>query len=383
VGTRKSKCYVNFLGCEKRKLDAQRVINYFRANGYSLASQSADADVVVFLTCAFCDKYENFSIAKLDKIYKQKKHAAPFIVGGCLPAINPDRLKSYPDAIQIQTRELDILDTLLQISVPMSAIGDPNTTIFDQKGSFMPQAAGFKSPAEINYEAAKKGYKIRINWGCLGRCAYCVTRFAEKTLKSKHISEILCEFQQGLDAGFTTFFLTGGDTGAYGLDLGTSIVDLLQQIFAIPGNYTIHFHDFGVHWLCSNFVKLLPLLQANQDKLGCFCFPIQSGSDRILRLMRRSYSAEMLYATLLPLKSLVPSLKLGTHFIVGFPGEADDDFQRTAQLLRDLPFDFVEVYRYKDHVRADSRTLPNKVPDDVILQRNAHLDQIFREKFAS
>jgi MiaB/RimO family radical SAM methylthiotransferase len=381
--TIKKKCYVNYLGCEKRKLDAQRVINYLRANGYSLASESADADVIVFLTCAFCNKYEDFSVAKLDKIYRQKKPTALMIVGGCLPAINPNRLASYSDAIQIQARDLDAIDSLLQSTVPVCSIADPNTTIFDQKGTIKLNESGFKSPAEIKYEEAKKGYKIRINWGCLGRCAYCVTRFAEKTLTSKPLDEILRSFQQGLDAGYTSFLFTGGDTGGYGLDLGTSIVNLLEHIFANPGNYTVNFHDFGVQWLCSNFSKLLPVFQANQDKLGCFCFPIQSGSNRILRLMRRSYTAEMLYAVLLPLKHFVPSIKIGTHFIVGFPGETDEDFELSAQMLREIPFDFVEVYRYADHTKADSTSLPNKVSPEVILQRNATLEDIFRKKFAA
>ena len=247
----------------------------------------------------------------------------------------------------------------------------------------MPQTSGFKSPAETEYEAAKRGYKIRISWGCLGDCAYCVTRYAEKRLESKPIDAVLNEFQRGLDAGITSFFFTGGDTGAYGLDRGTSIVQLLRRVFALPGNYTVHFHDFGVQWLISQFSQLLPIFQANPHKLGCFCFPIQSGSNRILRRMHRSYAAEAIYATLLPLKAQVPTMKIGTHFIVGFPGETEADFQQTQQMLRDIPFDFVEVYRYKDHARANSNAYPNKVPKEIILQRNAMLDQIFRDKFFS
>jgi threonylcarbamoyladenosine tRNA methylthiotransferase CDKAL1 len=378
----KKKCYVNYLGCEKRKLDAQRVVNYLRANGYGLTSRSADADVVVFLTCAFCTKYENYSVAKLEKIYQQKRAGATFVVGGCLPAINPGRLAPFPDAIQIQARELPVLDTILQAHVPMRDIADPNTTIFDTRDEALPRQVGFKSPAELEYQAAKRGYKIRVDWGCLGNCSYCVTRLAEGHLTSKAEDQVVHEFQQGIDAGFRLFFLTGGDAGAYGIDLGSSIVALLKRILEIPGEYVIHFHDFGVQWLIKYFPALLPVFQSHSEKLGCFCFPVQSGSNRILKLMRRPYTSEEVFKTLMQLKKLVPSIKIGTHFIVGFPGETEDDFQLTTHMLREISFDFVEVYRYKDHDRADSHAFSNKVPRDKILGRNAILDQIFQEKFA-
>jgi len=378
----KKKCYVNYLGCEKRKLDAQRIVNFLRANGYRLTSRSADADVVVFLTCAFCNKYENYSVAKLEKIYTQKRAGATFVVGGCLPAINPGRLAPFPDAIQIQARELPVLDTILQSHVPMADIADPNTTIIDTRDEALPRQVGFKSPAELEYQAAKRGYKIRLDWGCLGNCSYCVTRLAEGHLMSKTEDQVVHEFQQGVDAGFTSFFLTGGDAGAYGIDLGSSIVALLKRILEIPREYVIHFHDFGVQWLIQYFSALLPLFQNHCEKLGCFCFPAQSGSNRILKLMRRPYTAEAVYATFRAVKQLVPSIKIGTHFIVGFPGETEDDFQQIAQMLREIPFDFVEIYRYKDHDRADSCAFANKIPRDTILERNAILDQIFREKFA-
>lgn len=382
MATSKRKCYVNYLGCEKRKLDAQRIINYLRANGYGLTSRSADAEVVVFLTCAFCNKYENYSVAKLEKIYAQRQPGATFIIGGCLPAINPSRIAPYTDGIQIQVRELDALDNILHTHILMREIPDPNTTIFDKKDDALPRTSGFKSPAEVEYEAAKRGYKIRINWGCLGNCSYCVTRLAEGHLTSKAEDKVLTEFQQGLDAGFTSFFLTGGDAGAYGLDFGSSIVGLLAKILEIPGKYTLHFHDFGMQWLIRYFSELLSLFQRHREKLGCFCFPIQSGSNRILELMRRPYTVEDVVSSLLALKKEIPTIKIGTHFIVGFPGESEEDFRQTTHLLKEIPFDFLEVYRYKDHDRADSHVFSHKVSWNVICERNAILDNIFWEKIS-
>ncbi len=378
----KKKCYVNFLGCEKRKLDAQRVIDYLRANEYGLTSRIADAEVVVFLTCAFCNKYENYSVAKLGKIYAQKQPGTTFIVGGCLPTINPGALAPFPETIQIPTRELDNLDRILHTQVLMETIPDPNTTIFDKKDDALPLPKGFKSPAQCQYEAAKRGFKIRIDWGCLGNCAYCVTRLAEGSLRSKSIELVLNELKRGLEAGSSSFFFTGGDAGAYGLDVGSSIVNLLSKILAIEGHFVIHFHDFGIQWLLRYLNELLPLFQANVDKLGCFCFPIQSGSNRILKLMRRPYTKEEIYSTLHRLKLVIPTLKIGTHFIVGFPGESEADFQQTIHMIRDLPFDFIEVYRYADHERADSNDFAEKVPAHQIIVRNEILDQIFQEKIS-
>ena len=366
---------VHYHGCEKRKLDAQRILNYFTVNGYKATPEVRNADIVVFVTCAFNQSHQDISLEKLQKLYSQLQGDTQMVISGCLPAINPPSIASFPGVVTIGPRDLGKFDGLIHAKVPFESIKDPNETVFEGKHS-RPRPIRMKISPEDNfdgdgeievketarwaYEQARSSFKIRLNEGCLGNCAYCVTRYATGALQSKPLPMVLQEFKDGRSKGESSFFFTGGDSGAYGLDLGITLVDFLQEIFMDPGDFQIHFHDFGIQWLIKYQEKLIPLLAANNKRLGCFSFPIQSGSDRVLSFMRRPYQAKQVIAVLNRLKKEAPNILIGTHFIVGFPGETEADFKQTVALLQEAAIDFVMIYRYTDHERADSHHFPNK-----------------------
>jgi ribosomal protein S12 methylthiotransferase len=388
---------VNYHGCEKRKLDAQRILNYFTANGYKSTPEVRNADIVVFVTCAFNQSHQDISLEKLQKLYSQLQRNTQMVVSGCLPAINPPSMASFPGIIAIGPRELDKFDGLINATVPFESIEDPNETVFEGKHS-RPRPIRVKISPEDNfegaceievketarwaYERARSSFKIRLNEGCLGNCAYCVTRYATGALQSKPLSVVLQEFKAGRSKGESSFFFTGGDSGAYGVDLGISIIDFLEEIFKDPGDFQIHFHDFGIQWLIKHQERLIPLLAANNSRLGCFSFPIQSGSDRVLSAMRRPYQAKPVIDTLNKLKKEAPNILIGTHFIVGFPGETEADFNQTIEMLQEAAIDFVMIYRYTDHERADSYNFSNKIDEKTVENRFERLSKFYYLKIA-
>ena len=126
--------------------------------------------------------------------------------------------------------------------------------------------------------------------------------------------------------------------------------------------------------------QLLPLFQTQGVHIGSFIFPIQSGSDSILKAMNRPYRIQAVYDVISKLKSLVPDIKIGTHFIVGFPGKSEADFAQTQEIVRLLPFNFVVVFRYSQNPRADSFKFPGKIPAEIIDQRAIELQAIFNQK---
>lgn len=376
----KYKCYVNFLGCEKRKLDTQRIIDYLRQNGFTLSPKVKDAHIVIFVTCGFCEKYEDWSISKMEKIYKQKDKNAIFVICGCLTSINPERLKQFPDAIHIPTRNLEKLDSVIEPKIKMEDIPDTNITLFD-KQPLSCNSKRLKTEGQILYERAKKGFKIRINWGCLGNCSYCVTKLAEQRLQSKPKEKVIEEFNKGLKEGYKSFFITGGDVGAYGIDRLETIVTLLEIIFKSKEQFKLHFQDFGIHWLYKYKEELIPLFKENSEKLGCICLPIQSGSNRILNLMNRPYIIEKIVPLLTQLKEELPNAYIGTHFIVGFPGETEEDFEKSVYLVQKIKFDFLNVFIYTDHKLAESYLYPDKVPNEIAIKRYKRLIQVFEDLF--
>ncbi len=376
---RKKTVFFDVIGCEKRKLDGQRLLSYFKENNYRFTTAINTAEICVLVTCGFRESYQDISLKKFQKIVRSANNQARFIVAGCYGIIAPEKFcqlmmdshRNPTDLIFLSPTDLAQIDTILGIDcqVSFNTIPDPNLTVFDQKKNRHPEF--YSSPAHLEYQRAKQHYKLRINEGCLGKCSYCVVRLATGPLVSKPIAQIRLEFEQGLQKGHNIFFITGGDTGAYGQDFeeGANIVTLLSQLFQYPDDFTLYFHDFGIQWFIRYQNDLIPLFKANPSRLGCINLPIQSGSDKILRLMNRDYIHADLIKVLTQIKREIPSLKIGTHVIVGFPGETEIDFQQTVALIREVPFDFIIPFQYTDDPKAPSYFFPNKIDSYIKKER--------------
>jgi len=374
------KAYVDFIGCEKRKLDAQRVIDYLVSNEQEITPLD-DADLVVMVTCGFSTEFEDACVERLDQIRSQMKEGARLVIGGCLPSINMGRLASLGDFDTFSPTDLDELN-LVPGKVPMSTIPDPNRTIFDTR-DWVRVHGEERTAAHQAYEKSKEGFKLRINWGCLGNCSYCVIKQATGKLRSKPTNKIMEEFEIGIKAGERTAFVTGGDPGAWGLDWGDNITVLLLELMKVKGDFQLFFHDFNIHWLIRYQNDLIPLIRKHQKKFGGLCIPVQSGSNNVLRAMRRPYTAEEARRTLVRMKKEAPAVQLGTHLIVGFPGESEDDFNATLDFIRDVDLDFLMCYKYSDNSLAHAFNLSDKVPQYEIARRHEIVMTTFKEKIGS
>ncbi len=373
--------YVNYIGCEKRKLDAQRILDYLIANNFKQTEDFKNANLVIYITCAFCKEYEDWSIENIRKLYNNMKNGGILIVGGCLTSINPSRLKEFPNIIMLDVRNLDYLDLILKPRIPLDQIKDPNITCFENLKYETRKIDDRRTPTHIEYEEAKKGFKIRISYGCLGNCSYCVTRFATKSLKSKPLSVIKDELINAIQTNQKSIFITGGDTGAYGLDNSSNIVDLLRGLLSFEGDYKLYFHDFGVNWLIRYFRQLLPIFLDKKHNLRMFNFPIQSGSNKILKLMRRPYKIEDVIESLKILKEKFPEIKIGTHLIVGFPTETETDFMKSIKLIDKIHFDFLMVFKYSDNKLADSFKLTGKIDNIIKTKRYDYIMDKYYKNF--
>ena len=179
---------------------------------------------------------------------------------------------------------------------------------------------------------------IRISLGCLGACSYCSKRFYSGKLQSKGFENILNEFKSGLKQGYKNFYLLTEDAGCYGLDINTNIVNLLQRLFESGKDYDfkIVLSNINAQWFIKFYDELLPIFVNNQSKINYVHIPVESGSNRILKLMNRPYSIEDVKEKLLSLKISAPSLSLVTDIIVGFPQENEADFLETKEFLKTI-----------------------------------------------
>ena len=363
---KKKFVYVDYIGCEKRKLDSQRIINYFLINKYELTENLKISDIIVIITCAFNKEFEDLSIKKINQLYNSRKSNSKIIISGCLPSINRKKFEEYKDLILIPILDINRFDEITHFKIKLNEIKDPNTTIFDKRKYCDKDINIYYTNARKLYEEAKRGFKIRICYGCLGNCSYCVTQLATGKLKSKSLEKIKEEFILGLKMNYSTFFLTGGDTGAYGIDRESSVCELFSELLKIQGNYKFFLHDFGIHWLIKYRDQIIPIIKEHEEKFEIINFPIQSVSNKVLKLMRRPYLIQNAIKSLKELKHEIPNLTLGTHIIIGFPGENENDFQDTLEFVETNYFDFIIFYKYSDHTLADSYNLPNKNSKEII-----------------
>jgi MiaB/RimO family radical SAM methylthiotransferase len=361
------RAYVGCVGCEQRQMDAERVRMFLQLNGYTVVEEPATSDLCILVTCAVDEHNETASLKALRGVAAAIRPQARLIVGGCLPSISPHKLADLEVSGTFSPRTMDSLDEVLGVPVRMRMreIKDPNRSVHDRASA--PDKDRL-TPRE-EYDRAKRGFKIRLNHGCLLSCSYCVIVNATGRLESVPHEDVIAAFKDGVNRGETTIMLVGGDSGAYGLDTGFTFANLLEQLLAVGGTHQVFIHDFNVNWLLRDMRDYARIFRKGSQRLRAMCLPVQSGSDDVLRRMRRPYKARDVVRALRWIRESAPHIALGTHMIAGFPGETEYDFEQSLGLLREVGFDFATCFRYSEHPRAPSACLEPKVSEAVKLNR--------------
>ena len=366
--------YLCALGCPRRGIDSQKIYNYLESNGYAFTEDYQHANLIVISTCAFVKDREDQSIQAINYYRDNRSDHSKIIVSGCLSKISPDMIEEYKDIDFLSPRELDNFDELIGAGIKFKDIPEPNKIyshpLFADLSAIPPKETKTRLNVRLDSEYDRDDlFTIRLARGCLGNCSYCAIKFAAGSLESKPIREIISEFKKGLSQGHQTFTLVAGDTGCYGVDIGTSVVELLADIFKIDGAYKLVLKEFNAQWLIKYQSELETLLTTNYDKIDYIIVPVQSASDKILRLMHRPYKMENVKRCLRNLKNKIPQLKITTHIMAGFPGETEEDFQKSLDFIREFEFPYVDIYGYEDRPRTQASKLEGKIPLEVINQR--------------
>ena len=364
--------YLASAGCPRRAVDSQKIADYLEANNLKYTQDVKDADLIIVSTCAALKSREDLSKTAITWYQEQKTADSKIVVAGCLGKINPEVKKEFEEVAFISPREIDLLDEIIAAKVRFKDIPDPNQIgsypLFPDKPER--QAKGDRRNKRLDLDYEKKDlFTLRIATGCLGNCSYCAVKFAVGELESKPIDAIVNEFKSGLDQGFKHFVLIAGDVGCYGVDIGTSVIELLSELFAVEGSYKIIIKEFNAQWVVKYFQNLLKILKENYEKIDYIVVPVQSASNRLLRLMKRPYSIEDVKTYLNIIKTEVPDLQVSTHIMVGFPGETEEDFKESLEFIKEYEFPFVDIYAYDDRPNTAASQMDDKVPQKIIKQR--------------
>lgn len=353
-----ARVFLKSFGCSTNLADGEVMAGCLVEAGYVLVDSLAGADVIVYNTCAVKGPTENRMIELLKRVPRGKK----LVVVGCLPLINFERLQreaTFDGAAgpALGERIVGVVDAVLR---------------------------GEKVLALEDAEKAKPSLRlprVRINpvigiipisYGCLGSCAYCCVVFARGRLRSYTVGEIIERVKLDLSSGVREFWLTSQDTACYGLDIGTSLPELLRAVCSVDGDFKVR-----IGMMTPNMaLKILDkLVEAYKDK-KVFKFlhiPVQSGDNEVLIRMRRFYTVEDFKQIVNVFRESFPKMTIATDVICGFPGETRDAFEKTLRLLEEVEPDIVNVSKFFSRPRTPAAKMEETVPFSDVRERSSKL----------
>ncbi|MDR1304672.1 MAG: tRNA (N6-isopentenyl adenosine(37)-C2)-methylthiotransferase MiaB [Verrucomicrobiales bacterium] len=384
--------FIKTYGCQMNERDSEQVAVELRARGYAAAASEADADIVLINTCAVRDMAEQKALAKMQNLLGRKRRQPALIVGfmGCMAQSRGGELAALLPRLDLVTgtqkyhKVADYLDQLIARRGPdMDSLRAPIVDIAEEAGS---QNTIKDHPLTVRQATAF----VSIMQGCDMRCSFCIVPATRGAERSRPLADIVSEARALAAAGVKEITLLGQIVNQYGrrewpIVSGRSpFTQLLYALEKIDGLERIRFtspHPVGYR---------RDLLQAFRD-LRKLCehvhLPLQSGSDRILRAMRRAYTVDRYRRLVAELRAACPGLAITTDIIVGFPGETDADYQATRRLVAELRFDNAYIFRYSPRRGTPAAALPGQVAETDKDLRNKDLlavvDGIARQNAAA
>ena len=347
------------LGCPKALVDSERILTRLRGEGYQTVGDYADADAVIVNTCAFLDSAREES---LDAIAEAQASGRPVIVTGCMGAEAGLIRERFPDLAAITgAQAYDAVVSAVRAAAPQP---------FAER--FETPAAGLKlTPAHYAY--------LKISEGCDHRCSFCIIPSLRGDLASRPIGEVLREAEALVGRGVKELLVVAQDTSAYGLDLRYPTGEWRGQTWRTQlDDLARGLGELGV-WTRLHYVypyphvdAVIPLM-AEGKILPYLDIPFQHASPKVLKAMKRPANQERTLDRLTAWRAIAPKLVVRSSFVVGFPGETEDEFQFLLQWLEEAQLDRVGCFAYEDVKGAAANHLPDHVPDDVKQDRRARL----------
>jgi ribosomal protein S12 methylthiotransferase len=383
TGSPVPKATVHFrsLGCPKNRIDSEVMLGSLALDGYRVAEDIQDADVVVVNTCSFIESAREESIQAILDVaeLREKGRLRALVVAGCLP-------QRYGAELARELPEVDafigtghfhkipqILEQTLQGRRRGIYVDAGKTHLYDECDPRL-----LIGPGHSAY--------VKISEGCDRVCAFCAIPGIRGRFQSRRLESVVAEAQQLAAAGAKELNLVAQDATAYGKDLPgrPRLSDLLRALDGVE----------GIAWVRQLYLypsavtdDLIELLAHGRRILPYVDVPLQHASDRVLRAMKRGTTQARQRALIERLRERVPELTLRTTFIVGFPGETDADFACLCDFVREMRFDHLGVFRYSDEEGTAAKTYSEKVPRAVARQRHRALvgiqSELMAEKLAA
>jgi ribosomal protein S12 methylthiotransferase len=344
------------LGCPKALVDSERILTKLRSEGYSISASYKDADLVVVNTCGFIDAAVEES---LDSIGEALAENGKVIVTGCLGARADEILARHPQVLKI-TGAHAIDEVVSSVHEYLPPPHNPFTSLVPPQGIKL-------TPKHYAY--------LKISEGCNHRCTFCIIPSMRGDLVSRPVDDVMLEAERLADAGVKELLIVSQDTSAYGLDLkyqsrdwkGRSVKTRFYDLAEALG-------DLGI-WVRMHYVypyphvdDVIPLMAVGKI-LPYLDIPFQHSNSRILKLMKRPAAGQNNLERIKAWREVCPDITLRSTFIVGFPGETEQEFEELLQFMTEAQLDRVGCFAYSPVKGAVANDLPDLVPEEIKQER--------------
>jgi ribosomal protein S12 methylthiotransferase len=347
------------LGCPKALVDSEQILTRLRAEGYGLSSDYHGADLVVVNTCGFIDAAKAESLETIGEALNQN---GKVIVTGCMGANASDITSEFPDVLAVSGPHA-YEEVMQAVHEHLPALHDPHMDLLPPQGVKL-------TPKHYAY--------LKISEGCNHHCSFCIIPSLRGDLVSRPIGEVMDEATRLVDAGVKELLVISQDTSAYGIDtkyrtdiwngrpLKTRFTQLAEALGELDAWTRLHYVYPYPH-----VDEVIPLM-AEGKILPYLDIPFQHASQRILKDMKRPAASEKVLQRIQQWREICPDITLRSTFIVGFPGETDDDFEQLLDFLEEAQLDRVGCFQYSPVEGASANDLPNHVDEDVKQERYDH-----------
>jgi tRNA-2-methylthio-N6-dimethylallyladenosine synthase len=361
--------HVTTFGCQMNAHDSERIKGMLEELGLGEAPNAADADVVVFNTCTIREKPDTKLAAYLGEAAARKRRDPDRViaVGGCYAEAQRERIfELYPD--------VDVAFGPGSIAHLADWLGAGGAGV--ARGRFGLDDREFAAVLPEHRERPHQAW-VQVSMGCNSVCSYCIVPAVRGRERSRRPGEIVAEITRLAAGGVREITLLGQNVNSWGRDLApelrTEFGELLRACDAIEGIERIHFTSPHPKDFRDPVIAAIAECRAVCEHVH---LPLQSGSSRVLKEMRRTYTRERYLALADKLRSAVPDLALGTDIIVGFPGESDRDFEETLEVVGEVRFDSAFTFVYSPRQGTEAAAMADQLPHEVKIERMERLVEV-------
>lgn len=367
------KFFLKTYGCQMNVRDSEAMASQLIASGYEQTPDEKQADLLLFNTCSVRDAAERKAKGKVFELKKLKEKRQDIIIGivGCMAQrIGADLLKELPHVDFVlgtgQLHKLPEIVSKLRADRQRTAETDESADVLTELGQHLPAGTPFA--------------QIAITRGCNRFCSYCIVPYVRGREISRTKEDIIEEAKKLVSSGVREILLLGQNVAAYGLngnvnpppDGHSPFGELLEKLNEIDGLYRIRYTSPYVTYFNDRLIEALCKCEKVCHNIH---LPLQSGSDRILKAMNRQYTADSYRTYVEKLRRAIPDVTFSTDVIVGFPGETEEDFRMTRDLMNEVNYSQSYIFKYSPRPGAKSASMPDSVPEEVKEERNQILLQ--------